>query len=35
MDANAYLPKRDCTNVYFLRDIMLGKKDVSLIDFFI
>ena len=29
-DCGAYLPKKEATNVYFLKDIMLGKKEVSL-----
>ena len=28
-DCGLYLPKCNCTNVYFLKDIMTGKKEVS------
>jgi hypothetical protein len=28
-DGKAFLPKLDSTNVYFLRQIMSGKKEVS------
>ena len=28
-DCGLYLPKKNCTNVYFLKDIMTGKKEVS------
>ena len=27
-DCGAYLPKQTCTNVYFLKDIIQGKKEV-------
>ena len=29
LECGAFLPKRESTNVYFLKDIMMGKKDVS------
>jgi hypothetical protein len=28
-DGHAYLPKIDSTNVYFFRQVMSGKKEVS------
>ena len=28
-DCGAFLPKKGSTNVYFLKDIMTNKKDVS------
>ena len=28
-ECGIYLPKNNCTNIYFLKDIMTGKKEVS------
>ena len=28
-EAGVLLPKKTCTNIYFLKDIMLGKKEES------
>ena len=28
IDCSAYLPKKESTNVYFLKDIMNGRKEV-------
>ena len=28
-DCKAYLPRRDCCNVYYLKDVVSGKKEVS------
>jgi hypothetical protein len=30
MDGQVYLPRYDSTNIYFLKQIMQGKKQVSL-----
>ena len=30
-DGKAFLPKLDCTNVYFLRDILCKKKEVTIL----
>jgi hypothetical protein len=29
LECEAFLPKKESTNVYFLKDIMMGKKEVS------
>lgn len=33
LDCKAFLPKIDATNVYFLKDIITGKKEVKALTF--